>query len=287
MFSIFKKKTKVTRIEKLEQKQVPNFIDSEAKDILFKIQQEFGLDYAKQEYITLRKIERFAIKNEIFNFRELHKLIQTSEQMKEKLLNMLTVGETYFYRELGHFKILASIMEKKKIKKILCAPSSSGEEIYSILLFLQEYFHTLVEIHITGIDINSEAIGLAKEGIYSKRSVSQLPLDILQNNFTQKDSYYSINENIKRHASFLRENIFDLSKLQALGKFEVVFCRNMLIYFNEAQKKEALLNIRILLEDDGILFLGHADISFEPEGFRKIVSPQGSYFKKEKSYIPK
>ncbi len=280
MFSWLKKRKKAAIIEEKKQQTIPNFNDEEAKVILTQIKKEFGLDYTRQEYITLRKIERFAIKNEIFDFSQLHKIINSSETMKEKLINMLSVGETYFYRELGHFKILIQLMKEKNIKNILCAPSSSGEEVFSILLFMQEYLADISKVHITGIDINSEAISLAQEACYSKRSISNLPMQLVRNNFIKKDKYYCCQSTLKNHATFLRHNIFDATVLKGLGKFEVIFCRNMLIYFDDKQKKEALANLRELLEENGILFLGHADISFEPDGFIKQASSEGSYFQK-------
>lgn len=280
MFSWLKKRKTTQIVKEEKQKTVPNFNDKDAKIILALIKEEFGLDYTKQEYITLRKIERFAIKNEIFDFLQLHKIIITSSQMKEKLINMLSVGETYFYRELGHFKILIELMQKRRIKNILCAPSSSGEEIYSILLFLQEHSVGIERIHITGIDINSEAISLAQEACYTQRSISNLPLQILQNNFTKTEAYYCCKSALKEHTTFLRHNVFDLNRLKSLGKFEVIFCRNMLIYFDDKQKKEALANLRELLVENGVLFLGHADISFKPDGFTKQTSLNGSYLQK-------
>jgi len=278
MFSLFKKKPKENTAS-VHVKQEPHFDDGVAKEILAKIKEEFGLDYAKQEFITMRKIERFARKKELYNFEELSKLIQTSQTMKQELVNMLTVGETYFYRETGHFEILASLCQEKQINNILCAPSSSGEEAYSIAIYLDQKATCKTLPNIVGIDVNSDSIKNAQTALYSERSVSPMPTNIRENYFDKHDTKYAIKEQYKRKVKFQVQNIFDDS-LYGLGKFDAVFCRNMLIYFNDTEKKEVLKRIHKLLNTNGILFLGHADISFEPEGFEKKVMLSSSYFVK-------
>jgi len=279
MFSWLKKRKKSDTVTKEKVKNIPNFDDKIAKEILAQIKQEYGLDYSKQEYITMRKLERFALKHEIYDFSRLRSLINSTPLAKEQLINMLTVGETYFYREVGHFKILAELMCEKNITRVLCAPSSSGEEAYSILIYIYENYNKNNNLHVTGIDVNSLSIESAKKGCFSKRSVSFLSDAILNKYFTNSDLKYCINTSFKRNVTFQQQNIFDAS-LQELEKFDVIFCRNMLIYFNDVQKKEAIANLRALLNPEGILFIGHADISFEPDGFTKVSSLSGSYFKK-------
>ena len=278
MFEWLQKKD-TTVVEKSNE-QKTEFDDAIARDILHDIKEEFGLDYSRQEEITLRKIERFSLKNNIYNFSDLKTEIKTSSELKEQLINMLTIGETYFYREAGHFKILTQLMEKRPIQSILCAPSSSGEEVYSILLYIQEHFSKIPDITITGIDINSDFIQAAKDASYSTRSISLLPKGILQNNFTLNNSKYSLSPTLKKYAHFQKQNIFDQRSLSRLGMFDIIFCRNMLIYFDEKQKKEALENLHKILLKDGLLFIGHADISFDPKGFQKIHSENGTYLQK-------
>lgn len=276
MFSWFKRKKESQ--SSIATPQKPIFNDVVAQEILKDIQKEFGLDYSKQEYITMRKLERFSLKNGMYSFEELQQQLHNSLACKQKLLNRLTIGETYFYREITHLKLLVNLMKQKKITRILSAPSSSGEEVYSILLFLQEHFFQTPNIEIIGIDINSEAIELAKEALYSKRSISFLPQNLLEKNFILQGNKYKVNPIFKKYTSFYTINIFDTQALQTLGKFEIIFCRNMLIYFNDEQKKEVLNNLKTLLVKDGILFLGHADISFKPEGFKDIHTKEGTYF---------
>ena len=277
MFFWLKRDKKQEVIETLKVSKTFYFNDEDAKTLLEDIKREFGLDYEKQRYITLRKIERFAIKNEIATFKELENIIKTSQELKKQLLNMLTVGETYFYRELGHLKILTEYVQNHNIKNILCVPCSSGEEVYSVLIYLQEA--RVQGVNIIGIDLNSNAIAKAKKGCYSERSLSLLPPELRLKYLTQQEEKYCIDVSFKNRVSFYHLNIFDTSFLQ-IGNFEVVFCRNMLIYFSDAEKRRAIANIYSIMSYGGILFIGHADISFVPDGFEKKTSSQGSYLVK-------
>ena len=136
---------------------------------------------------------------------------------------MLTVGETYFYRETGHFKILVTFIDEKNIQKILCAPSSSGEEVYSILLYLKESCGR--KVNITGIDLNSDVIEVAKKGCFSQRSLSKLPTDLRRKYFQPSEERECISQEFKQSVTFLHQNIFDDS-IKRLGTFDAIFCRN-------------------------------------------------------------
>ncbi|WP_457598073.1 CheR family methyltransferase [Hydrogenimonas sp.] len=246
------------------------FEEGTAKEILKRIKEEFGLDYRRQESVTLRKIERFALKHGFTSFEELAAALEHSSRLKGGLINSLTVGETYFYRELDQIKALAEEIRANRCTSLLSAPCSSGEEVYSILLYLLESDASIPpSLHITGIDINTDALADAQHGCYSPRSVSQLPARTVEKYFTQKEKRYCIDTLFKRHTSFVYYNIFD-PKFPGLGRFDAILSRNMMIYFTDEEKRKALSQLASVLNPGGLLFLGHADISFVPEEFEKI-----------------
>jgi len=280
MFFSLKKKKGNSKAES-DQNKNPNFLTKDGVKVLESITEEFGLDFINQEHIAIEKIKKFALKNSIYDYDTLVNMIKRDGEFKTKLINSLTIGETYFYREVGQLKVLVDLLKEKEIKNILCAPCSSGEEVYSILLFLQDYLQSIPPIKITGIDLNSDAIIAAKNAIYSQRSISLLPPSLIKKNFSYDDYMYMLNEDLKSYVSFYHINICDKNALSKLGKFEVIFCRNMLIYFSDEQKKEALDNLDALLEGGGFLFLGHADISFELPKYIKIHTKYGDYFQKK------
>ncbi len=271
MLSWLKKNKKVIVLEKEDEEKKFIFNDTIAKEILKNIQNIYGLDYTKQEHITMKKIERFAHRNSFFSFEELKYAIKKDRFLHEKLINLLTVGETYFYRELEQIKILAEILKKNNSANILCAPCSSGEEVYSILIYLENQHFLNNHIKIKGIDINTDALKKATDGVFSARSTSQLPIGIKNRYFSKIGKLFKISSEFKRYATFEQYNIFD-KNIEYLGKFDIILSRNMLIYFNDNKKKMAVEQFKKLLKNNGFLFLGHADVSFIPKEFYRYTN---------------
>ncbi len=265
MFSFFKKKKK--EIEAKEQKREFVFNTHEAKTLLDDIKSRFGLDYSKQERITLSKIESFAKTKGFYSFLELYEQMQRNSLLQEELINLLTVNETYFCREKHQIERLIEFVQKQQLHSILSAPCATGEEVYTILIKLHEA--ELKDVKVSGIDINSDAIAKAKEAIYSKRSISKVPPMLLSRYFTQKEDSFEVVHEIKQKANFYVHNIFD-ENIASLGRYDIVFSRNMLIYFENSDKKRAIKQFYNLLKPRGYLFLGHADIAFLPDGFTKV-----------------
>lgn len=259
--------------------QERNFDTKAAIRVLDMIKMEFGLDYERQKSITLRKIERFALKRDIHSFEELAISLQSSGSLKTELINMLTVGETYFYREFEQIELIGDEIISGKCESVLSAPCSTGEEVYSILLYIKSRDRLPPSLRITGIDINTDALTSAKKGCFSQRSVSQLPPDITKEWFASSGERYCIDSSLKKHTDFLYANIFDRD-FQRLGKFDAVLSRNMMIYFTDEEKKRALRQLSSVMHPGSILLLGHADISFVPDGFEKIRRRRAVYFKK-------
>jgi len=218
-----------------------------------------------------RKVEDILIKNSIDNFSNFyHKIrFQKDEKLTQELINAVTINETYFWREYEQFEILSKEILPKIVEnststphiRILVLPTSSGEELYSIMISILEEGSVIerANIEIIGIDIDSDMIKKAKRGVYTKRSVDKLPKDILERYFRKAGELYQIDSNLIKYANFLHANLFDLSLQAKLGSFDIIFSRNMLIYFNMDDKTKALEIFYKLLKKEGYLFLGHAD----------------------------
>ncbi len=185
------------------------------------------------------------------------------------MVTILLVNETYFYREKHQFEslvdIILPIIHKTKPQnesiRILCAPSSSGEEPYTIALSLLDENTILSQrdIELVGIDIDSKIINKAKAGIYNKRSIQFIPNNLLRKYFTVDGTSYHIDNMIKGAVNFKVVNIMDKRKIRQLGKFDIIFSRNMLIYFDDESRREVGVTFYDLLNPDGYIFLGHAD----------------------------
>ena len=267
MLSFFKRKKRRSLLQTSLKKESKAFLfkKEEARELLSMIKQEFGLDYSKQEYITIKKLETFAKSNSLVDYKELSIRYKMDESIKKELINMLTVNESYFFRELLQIEAFLKIAKDKQNFSILSAPCATGEEVYSIAIKLKEESRDK-KYTITGIDINSIALNRAKKGEYSNRSVSKIPQNLVQKYFKKSSNLHVINKDMFDSIKWRYQNVFTESFKQ-LGRFDYIFSRNMLIYFNNKEKKRVLSKFSDILKSGGYLFLGHADIGFVPDNF--------------------
>jgi len=231
-----------------------------------------GITIDKKKYDTLsKKIENLMQKKGFKDFRSFfHELRFKDTSLMQDIINLVTVNETYFFRENYQFEALINDVLPKMDKelpnneviRILCSPTSTGEEAYSIALHLLDEGN-LVEkrdFEIIGIDIDSNVITKAQRGIFSKRSVQFLPQRILSKYFKKlDDNYYEIDKFLRDAITFKVVNVMDKFAMKRLGKFNVIFCRNMLIYFDDKSRKEVAMTFYDMLKPKGYVFLGHAE----------------------------
>lgn len=187
----------------------------------------------------------------------------------QNLINDLTVNETYFFRENHQFEVLVNTIlpeiHKRKREgeyiRILSSPCSTGEEPYSIALHLLEDDTVVNErdFEIVGIDIDSTVIDKARKGLYSDRSLHALPPNVKSTYFTKKMGYNEISRDLTEAIDFKVCNVFDREEMRRLGKFDVIFSRNMLIYFDDASRKEVAMTFYDILNPNGYVLLGHAE----------------------------
>jgi chemotaxis protein methyltransferase CheR len=228
------------------------------------------IDDKKYESLS-SKIDKIMEKNGLRNFREMfHQLrFKKDNALFQEIINAVTVNETYFFRENHQFislinEVLVEIDKEKtgnESIKILCAPSSTGEEAYSIALHLIDEGELIEkrDFELVGIDIDSNVINKAKKGLYTERSIKFVPKHLLKEYFTQKGNFYEIDDFLKDVVDFRVVNIMDRYALKRLGKFDVIFSRNMLIYFDDQSRKEVAMNFYEILNNGGYIFLGHAE----------------------------
>ncbi len=187
----------------------------------------------------------------------------------QELMNAMTVNETYFFREKEQFEVLANSilpelhakMPANKPLRILSSPCSTGEEPYSMILHILEEGKVVEErdIEVVGIDIDSTVIQKAKASKYTERSVHAIPKPILNQWFQKKGLGYEISEDLQGSVDFQVCNVFDKTQMRKLGKFDVIFSRNMLIYFDDASRKEVAMTFYDMLNPGGYVLLGHAE----------------------------
>ena len=258
MFNFFKKKESIVEEVVVVAPQEDYY---DVKPIADYFHNETGITFDTQMSILKSKVISFCKQRYIYSFSSLLQDIKSNTQIKQELIDYLTTNETYFYREFKQIQELVDLVkESHGSVKILCAPSATGEEVYSIAIALLEAGVSSSDFHILGIDINSDAISKAQSAVYGERNVRNLTPQVISKYFDINDKKYSLKHSVKSLVSFQITNIFD-SSFKNIGKFDFIFSRNMLIYFDKETKLKAKGILESLRKSDQHdIFFGHADL---------------------------
>lgn len=259
MFRFFKKrKGKENHISE-EVQEPTDYVDVSKIAIYFK--NETGVDFDKQTTILKNKVMIFCKQREINSFSKLLSMIKIDKTIKQELTDCLTTNETFFYREFSQIqKLVKLVSESASNVEILCAPSATGEEPYSIAIALLEAGVSSNKFKILGIDVNNEALEKARNAIYKERNTKNLSNEIINKYFDINNDLYSLNNNIKNLVTFKLANLFDES-FKRIGKFDYILSRNMLIYFDKETKLKAKKILESMRKDESQeIFFGHADL---------------------------
>jgi chemotaxis protein methyltransferase CheR len=197
-------------------------------------------------------------------------LLERDPYERQLLVNAVTINETYFFRE-GHQlaalvnEILPKIVAAKRpgdLVRIWSMPCSTGEEAYSIALWLLEQWPLVdaYNIEIVGSDIDTHALDAAREGRYAARALARLPATVIEAYFEPELHHRrKIVDDLRESVLFTQTNLIDSISVAAQGKFDVILCRNLLIYFDEASRAKAAEHLHDALVPDGFLCLGHSE----------------------------
>jgi chemotaxis protein methyltransferase CheR len=225
---------------------------------------------SKRYFVDKRLLERIA-ETASASFRNYFTLLrfEASGEELQQLTNLMTVNETYFFREEYQFKCLVdSLLPELTARKndglpirIWAIPSSTGEEPYSIAMYLLEMWAGISEwdVEIISSDIDTSALARARRGRYSARSLQQLPMRLRQKYFTRVDDDYQIDEELRAAVEFTRVNLSELADTRRYRNFDIVFCRNLLIYFDDLSRKKAAETFYDALNPGGFVCLGHSE----------------------------
>ncbi len=188
----------------------------------------------------------------------------------EKTVNAFTINETYFYREAHQLACMTRELLPLVVKdrtpgakvRILSLPCASGEEPYSIAVWLLENWPMVdaYNIEIVGADIDTAALALARHGWYGPRALSKLPENLADAYFEPAEGERRrLIQDLRESVTFARANLIDPFSVRALGRFDLVFCRNVLIYFDADARRAAASQLYEALNPGGWLLLGHSE----------------------------
>lgn len=196
--------------------------------------------------------------------------MKKNEKLYHEFLDRMTINVSEFYRnpnrwEVVQNKVLPEFLAKSKKLKVWSAACSTGEEPYTLAMILSQYL-PLSEIKIHATDIDENAIARAKAGVYHQRSLQFVPEEVIKKYFRQHDNQmYAVSEEIKKCVSFKQHNL--LEEPFESG-FDLIVCRNVIIYFTEEAKDRLYRKFSDALKPGGILFVGSTEQIFNPQSFQ-------------------
>ena len=225
---------------------------------------------AKRYFVERRIAERMSATSSR-SFADYFQHLRGEERKEvEELINAFTVNETYFYREDYQLACLTTDLLEARLAvkrpgdtiRIWSAPCSTGEEPYSIAIWLLENWKDVdaYDIEIVGSDIDTEVLEAAAEGIFGRRALMRLSPDLITRYFHQLgDECWQILDDLRQSVRFSRVNLIDTKQTRPQGRFDVVFCRNVLIYFDDESRRIAAENLYDNLLPGGFICLGHTE----------------------------
>lgn len=228
-------------------------------------------DASKRYFVDKRLIERIEL-TDSDNFRDYFVKLrfETDGTEMQALVNAMTVNETYFFREAYQFDCLVNSMLDDIVSKrkpgsrirIWSIPSSTGEEPYSIAIYLLERWARIddFEVEILSSDIDTSVLQAAQRGVYSDRSVSNLPKAYLNKYFKKRgDGDWLLSRDIVDVVDFSRVNLSDPQDTKRFRDIDIIFCRNLLIYFDDISRRIAAEAMFDALNPGGFVCLGHSE----------------------------
>jgi len=217
---------------------------------------------AKMDMVYSRLARRIRAR-ELSSFAQYLALVEGGGEELEGFINALTTNQTSFFREPHHFRILAERLAKLPAGRppsIWSCASSSGEEPYSIAMTALESARSVPRILAT--DIDTGVLARAREGVYPIDQLQQVPAELQRRFFLRGEGsnqgMVRVKEELRRLVSFRRLNLKEES-WPMRGHFDFIFCRNVMIYFDQPTQKALLRRIASLLRPDGLLFVGHSE----------------------------
>ncbi|MFY9269196.1 MAG: protein-glutamate O-methyltransferase CheR [Candidatus Manganitrophaceae bacterium] len=249
------------------------------------------LDESKR-YLIESRLEPLAIQEGFSSIEELGRHVRKHRPplLLRKVVEAMTTHETSFFRDSAPFEIVQRVFlpeimnanQKTRRIRIWSAACSTGQEAYSIAMILCETGLVLGswDVHILGTDLSDQALEKARAGLYTPHEVQRgLPIHFLKRFFISSPDGWRIDAGVKRWVEFRHDNL--ISNYSSLGVFDLIFCRNILIYFDIETKRRVLARIARSLPPRGLLFLGAAEsLVGVTDLFERIETEKWGYYRK-------
>ncbi len=231
------------------------------------LQEAIGLDEASigsgaVRHVIQRRIQQSTARDEAGFLA----LLQASKAEMTALIEEIVVPETWFFRQEEAFRFMRRHLSGEwrrvhpgQIPRLLSIPCSSGEEAYSMAMTLLDADFTARDFHIDAIDVSRQSLAKAQRAVYGKGSFRGEHLDFRQRHFRRTNLGYALQSPVRHAVHFHHGNILDHEQMKSLGAYDIIYCRNLLIYFDKDRRKRTAALLAAMLRKNGLLFVGHAE----------------------------
>jgi len=207
-----------------------------------------------------RRIDSLISKNGISGYSDYIKAIKTNHDLFNEFINYLTINVSEFYRNPEQWEVLEKdilpfLISKSKSLKVWSAACSTGDEPYTLVMVLNKFF-PLSSIRILATDIDKNALEKAKAGIYTYKSLEKLPRPFIEKYFLKAGNFFKIKDEVKACVDFKHHNLL---RDEYPTNFDLIVCRNVLIYFTEDAKNDIYQKLNRALKTKGVLFVGSTE----------------------------
>lgn len=235
-------------------------------EFIANIKRMTGIDLSLYKEAQMkRRLTSLYEKKGLASFQEFFLEIKKSQALLNEFLDRMTINVSEFYRnykrwEVLEKKIMPKILEKNRRPKIWSAACSTGEEPYTIAMIMSS-FMPLSDINITATDLDENALIRAKMGQYHERALNEVPEAVKRKFFTKDGEFYKVADDLKKTVTFKKQNLL---ADPFGGPYDLIVCRNVLIYFTEEAKDKLYTKFSSALRKDGIFFVGSTEQIFNP-----------------------
>jgi chemotaxis protein methyltransferase CheR len=250
---------------------VPSFSAENLQRLCDFLYRRTGMSYGEtKRYYIERRVQDGMARAGTTQFGAYLNLLRAGGPETERLINSFTVNETYFYREAYQLRCMARALLPDIVAgrgpgdmvRIWSVPCATGEEPYSIAIWLLENFAMVdaYNIEIVGSDIDTRVLAEAADGIYGERALSRLSQALQDRYFgPARRGMRQIIQDLRESIKFTAVNLVDATSMAAQGMFDIIFCRNVLIYFDDAARVLAADHLFDALHPGGFVCLGHTE----------------------------
>jgi len=232
------------------------------------LKEKIGLDIGSVGVLSVESaIKRSLAKSEYDDLAQYYKALLSSDAEFKRLVEMVVVPETWFFRDDIPFEVLANRVKShwlqadntNRMLKVLSIPCSTGEEPYTIAMVLDKIGFPVERMQIDAVDISQRSIDKAITGVYRDNSFRSENLSFRDYYFTRITEGYRLKSRIRKRVKFKQGNLLKDDFTHLRGYYDVILCRNLLIYFDSKDQQNAVNVLSKMLAPDGTLFVGHAE----------------------------